>query len=149
MLLSYSTFPTTFVRDCRCQRSHHSGTVPHVVLSWRISYFVIVCYPIVPYEFFISSSLSNLAIFHVQHNVTLAKVLWRKIQQFCKKENIFNLCWFVRVENEEHDKSRTQQHGFIRERPLQEHMVRSGGSWELETYFMCATIYYQSTSLLL
>ena len=50
-----------------------------------------------------------------------------------------------RVENEEHDKGRTQQHGFIREPPLREHMVRSEGSWELETYFMCATIYYQST----
>ena len=60
-----------------------------------------------------------------------------------------NVCWFVRVENEEHDKSRKQQHGFIREPPLREHMVRSEGSWELETYFMCATIYYQSTSLLL
>ena len=57
-------------------------------------------------------------------------------------------CWFVRVENEEHDKSRKQQHGFIREPPLREHMVRSEGSWELETYFMYGTIYYQSTSLL-
>ena len=49
------------------------------------------------------------------------------------------------MENEEHDKSRKQQHGFIREPPLREHMVRSEGSWELETYFMCTTIYYQST----
>ena len=51
----------------------------------------------------------------------------------------------VRVENEEHDKSRKQHYGFIREPPLREHMVRSEGSWELETYFMCAALYYQST----
>ena len=50
-----------------------------------------------------------------------------------------------RVENEEHDKSRTQQHGFTREPPLREQMVLSEGSWELETYVMCATIYNQST----
>ena len=53
------------------------------------------------------------------------------------------------MENEEHDKSIKQQHGFIREQPLREHMVRSEGSWELEIYFMCATIYYQSTVTLL
>ena len=52
-----------------------------------------------------------------------------------------NPCWFVRVENEEHDKNRTKQHGFIREPLLREHMVRSEGSWELETYFIYATIY--------
>ena len=51
------------------------------------------------------------------------------------------------MENEEHDKSRTQQHGFIREPPLREHMVGSEGSWELETHFMCAAIYYQSTKI--
>ena len=53
-------------------------------------------------------------------------------------------CWFIKIENMEHDKDRTQQHQFNGESPLQEHMVlRIMG--KLGMHFVCTTIYYQST----
>ena len=53
-------------------------------------------------------------------------------------------CWFIKIENMEHDKDRTQQHQFNGESPLQEHMVlRIMG--KLGTHFVYTTIYYQST----